>query len=175
VCGSWTSERPRPTAATAFAQLVLWCLKNARDAGWLGGEHSRWKELISEVLASRTGDGVKAVAALFRYIGVTNPTVKPDVLRGLLPSGRGPEVEEAVMNWFQEQIEQRSQDARRDGLLQGQIEGQRRLLLKQLCLRFGELPAAVVLRVDEADASRLDLWAGRVLTASRLDDVIGSS
>jgi hypothetical protein len=36
-------------AATAFARLVLWALKNAREAAWLGGEMGRWKELAPEV------------------------------------------------------------------------------------------------------------------------------
>lgn len=152
-------------ATTAFARLVLWCLKNARDAGWLGRENRRWRELIGEVLSGP--EGMKAVATIFRYIAGTNPTVKPDALRGLLPSGWGPEVEEAVMNWFQEQIEQKGREA--------ELKGQRGLLLKQLRLKFGELPAAVVLRVDQADASLLDLWAGRVLTAPKLDEVLGSA
>jgi hypothetical protein len=101
--------------------------------------------------------------------------VQRDVLLGLLPSDRGPGVEEAVMSWFQEQIEQKSQDARREGHLEGLLEGQRALLLKQLRLRFGELPAGVVLRVNEADASLLDLWTERVLTAATLDDVLDDS
>ena len=75
------------------------------------------------------------------------------------------------MNWFQEQIEQKSQDARREG----QLEGQRGVLLKQLRVKFGELPPGVVLRVNQADASLLDLWAGRVLTAPELDEVLGST
>jgi hypothetical protein len=155
-------EHLHARAATGFARLVLWCLKNARDAGWLREEHRLWKALIGEVLGEP--DGVKMLAALFRYIIGTSPTARPDVLRGLLPSGRVPEVEEAVMNWYQEQIEQTRKDARRDG--------EQGLLLKQLRKRFGELPPDVVARVDEADVSLLDLWGERVLTAARLDDVL---
>jgi hypothetical protein len=75
---------------------VLWALKNAREAGWLGGDIGRWKALIAAVLAER--DGARALTALFRYIVQTNPTVKREVLRGLLPGDGGTEVEEAVMN-----------------------------------------------------------------------------
>jgi len=97
-----------------------------------------------------------------------NPAARPEVLRRLLPSGRGPEVEEAVMNWYQEQIELNRKDGEREGLR----KGQQGTLLKLLSLRFGELPASAVARVTEADASLLDLWVERVLTATKLDDVL---
>ena len=40
--------------------------------------------------------------------------------------------------------------------------------------RFGRLPAAVVARVGKADAAELDVWFGRGLTASSLDEVMGA-
>ena len=45
------------------------------------------------------------------------------------------------------------------------------LLLKQLRLRFGDLPAAVVARVEAAEVQELDTWAERFVTASRIEDV----
>ena len=161
--GKQSDDQLYTRAATSFARLVLWALKNAREAGWLGGELGPWKELIATVLAER--DGTRALSALFRYIVLTNPTVRRDVLRGLLPGDRGTEVEEAVMNWFEQEVER----GRRDG----ERRGERRLLLKQLRLRFGELPAAVVARVEEAELPELDAWAERFVTASRLEDVLG--
>lgn len=151
-------------AATSFARLVLWALKNAREAGWLGGEVGRWKGLIAAVLAER--DGARALTALFRYIVQTNPTVQRDVLRGLLPPVGGAEVEEAVMNWFEQEMHDREQ--------RGERKGRRALLLKQLRLRFGDISPAVVSRVEAADVPDLDLWAERVLTATRIEDVFGS-
>ena len=47
------------------------------------------------------------------------------------------------------------------------------MLLKQFRLRFGELPAAIVARVEAAEVPELDLWAERFVTASRLEDVLG--
>ncbi len=160
-------------AATAFARLTLWCLKNAGDAGWLGGELGRWKDLMRDVLAEP--DGLKALAALFRYILRVNPAARPEVLRGLLPGDRAPEVEEAVMNWFDEQMDRGRKEARREGERDGLCKGQRGLLLKQLRVRFGEVPAGVVARVDAADSPQLDLWAERFVTASSLDDVFGAA
>jgi Putative transposase, YhgA-like len=165
--GKQSDDQLYERAATSFARLVLWALKNAREAGWLGGEIDRWKDLIAAVLAER--DGTRALTALFRYILQTNPTVERDVLRGLLPDDRGAEVEEAVMNWFEREMDR----GRREGEHNGQRNAERRVLLKQLRLRFGELPAAAVARIEAADVPDLDVWTERFVTASRLEDVLG--
>ncbi len=107
--GKQSDDQLYARAATSFARLVLWALKNAREAGWLGGELGRWKELIAAVLAER--DGARALTALFRYIVLTNPAAQREVLRSLLPGDRGTEVEEAVMNWFEQEVDR----GRRDG------------------------------------------------------------
>lgn len=165
--GKQSDDQLYERGATSFARLVLWALKNARDAGWLKGDIGRWKGLIAAVLAER--DGTRALTALFRYIALTNPTVKRDVLRGLLPGNRGTQVEEAVMNWFETELDQ----GRKDGERKGERNAERRVLLKLLRQRFGELPAAVVARVEAADVPELEAWTERILTASRLEDVLG--
>lgn len=109
-------------------------------------------------------DGARALTALFRYIVLTNPAVEREVLRGLLPDDRGTKVEEAVMNWFEREVDL--------GERRGERKAERRVLLKQLRLRFGELPAAVVARVEAADVPELDVWTERVMTASQLEDVL---
>ncbi len=118
-------------------------------------------------------DGTRALTALFRYILQTNPTVRRDVLRGLLPEDWGTEVEEAVMNWFESEMDRGRRDGERRGRREGERTAERRVLLKLLRLRFGELPAAVVARVEAAEVPELDVWTERVVTASRLDDVLG--
>ena len=97
----------------------------------------------------------------------TNPSVKRDVLRGLLPGDGGSEVEEAVMNWFEQEVDQ----GERRGERRGERKGRRAQLLKLLRLRFGELPAAVVARVEAAEVQELDACAERFVTASRIEDV----
>ena len=72
------------------------------------------------------------------------------------------------MNWFQQEIERERNDAER----KGERNAERRLLLKQLRLRFGELPAAVVARIEAAEVPELDAWGERFATASRLEDVL---
>jgi hypothetical protein len=73
------------------------------------------------------------------------------------------------MNWFQQEIER----GRNDGERNGERKAERRVLLKLLRLRFGELPAAVVARIEAAEVTDLDVWTERVMTASRLEDVVG--
>jgi predicted transposase YdaD len=165
--GKQSDDQLYARQATSFARLVLWALKNARTPGWLQGEIERWKDLIAAALAER--DGTRALTALFRYIVQTNPTVKREVLRGLLPGDGGTEVEEAVMNWFETEVDR----GRKDGRREGERKGRRAQLLKLLRLRFGELPGPVVARVEAADVQELDALAERFVTASRLEDVLG--
>jgi hypothetical protein len=70
--------------------------------------------LIAAVLAER--DGTRPLTALFRCILQTNPTVEREVLRGLLPKDGGAEVEEAVMSWFEREVDRgRAQGTARGG------------------------------------------------------------
>jgi hypothetical protein len=154
-------------AATAFARLVLWALKNARDAGWLGREIGRWEGLIASVAAER--DGTRALTALFQYIVKTSPTLDRDVLGGLLPG----QVKEAVMNWFDREVHAGEQRGEQRGKREGERSAEQRMLLKLLRQRFGELPAVAVARIEAAEVPELEVWTGHVLTAARLEDVIG--
>ena len=61
-----------------------------------------------------------------------------------------------------------------EGVKEGTKKGYRELLRKLLQQRFGELPADVMARLEEADADTLDAWGGRVLTAGSLADVFAS-
>jgi predicted transposase/invertase (TIGR01784 family) len=69
-------------------------------------------------------------------------------------------------------------EGRREGLDEGRREGldegRRELLLKQLRLKFGSLPETVVERVTNASPTDVERWAERVLTAHRIEDVLGS-
>jgi hypothetical protein len=66
------------------------------------------------------------------------------------------------------------QEGEARGEVRGEAKGKRAVLLLQLRQRFGRLPAATVARVEKADAATLDTWAGRVLTAASLDEVLGT-
>ncbi len=72
----------------------------------------------------------------------------------------------------EEGMQQGMQQGMQEGMQQGLQQGEARLLERQLRLRFGELPEAVLRRLAEADEPTLLAWSERVLSASRLDDVL---
>jgi hypothetical protein len=57
------------------------------------------------------------------------------------------------------------------GRIAGQIEGKASMVQTALRIKFGELPYAVLSRVQSADANHLDRWLERAFTAQSLDDV----
>jgi hypothetical protein len=65
-------------------------------------------------------------------------------------------------------------EGRNEGRKEGIEEGYQAVLRKQLQQRFGALPPEVMSRLEEADADTLDEWAGRVLSATSLDDVFAT-
>ncbi|WP_437972753.1 DUF4351 domain-containing protein [Sorangium sp. So ce295] len=79
------------------------------------------------------------------------------------------DVSAEIRAWFEDY----QQKLRNEGRDEGLKEGGRNLLLRQLRARFGELPAAVVARIDAADVAELERWGERVLGARTLDEVLG--
>lgn len=73
------------------------------------------------------------------------------------------------------EIQQQVEEARQRLRQEGAQTGERRLLLKQLRARFGELPPAVVARVEAAGPEVLEAWGERLLTAPSLDEVFGGA
>jgi predicted transposase YdaD len=67
---------------------------------------------------------------------------------------------------------------RREGKIEGKIEGKREgtqeFLLKQLKQRFGELPTHAMTRLQTATLADLEEMGLRVLSASTLEDVLGT-
>ncbi|WP_437679604.1 DUF4351 domain-containing protein [Sorangium sp. So ce131] len=90
------------------------------------------------------------------------------------------DVSAEIQAWFQEYQQKLRNDAIKEGLQEGLQEGrkaglkegERTLLLRQLRARFGELPAAVVARVEAADVAELERWGERVLSAKTLAEVL---
>nr|VFK39542.1 MAG: protein of unknown function (DUF4351) [Candidatus Kentron sp. SD]VFK44762.1 MAG: protein of unknown function (DUF4351) [Candidatus Kentron sp. SD]VFK80390.1 MAG: protein of unknown function (DUF4351) [Candidatus Kentron sp. SD] len=59
----------------------------------------------------------------------------------------------------------------RKGRLEGLLEGETKLLLRQLSRRFHALPDEITERVHGADPNTIEIWADRVLDAKSLDKV----
>jgi predicted transposase/invertase (TIGR01784 family) len=162
-------EALRARAMSAFARMVLWCLRHAREPETLVQRLGRWLDLVREV--RRTPNGPAALRTLWRYILAANERGEPDeVLRRLL-AAVGDEGKEEIVSVADKLVER----GRQEGLQEGLQEGHRKVLLKQLRTRFGALPEAVVAQVNAAEAAELDRWSDRVLTAPTLADVLTGS
>ena len=88
------------------------------------------------------------------------------------PATQENDVNQEIQAWYEnyQRNEQRQRAAARD---EGLREGERKLLLRLLRARFGELPAAVLARVEAAEGADLERWGERVLAADSLDAVFG--
>ena len=74
---------------------------------------------------------------------------------------------EAMMKGYEYQS-----DFAKKYVAQGHKEGERALLLRLLCTRFGELPAAAVARIEGAEVAVLERWGERMLSAKTLAEVL---
>ena len=59
------------------------------------------------------------------------------------------------------------------GLERGLERGERRLVLRMLAKRFGELPAPVVKSLDSMTSNEIEGLSDRILTAATLHDLFG--
>ncbi len=108
---------------------------------------------------------------IVRYIA-ERMNLTPPLLEAWLRRTK-PDRWEALMGTVAEAwIEQGRAEGIEKGLAQGIATGQAGLLLRQLELRFGELPVTVCERVRGASASELEAWAVAVLVAASLDEVL---
>ena len=106
------------------------------------------------------------LASILRYIVETSRT-EPATLRVLLTRQIGRKAVEKIMTT--------ADRLRREGAAEGRAEGKRGSLLSLLRQRFVRVPASARALVDHADEAQLDVWFGRVLTASSIDAVLEGS
>jgi predicted transposase/invertase (TIGR01784 family) len=170
-------EALKGRAMSAFARLVLFCLRHAPEPEVLLERLGRWVDLVRE--AKGMPNGPAALVALFRYILLTNREQKPEAIVERLLATVGEEGKEQILSageilierGRQEGLQKGRQEGQQEGLQKGRREERRELLLKLLGTRFGALPAAVVARVDGADLEQLDRWFERGIAAPALDAV----
>jgi predicted transposase/invertase (TIGR01784 family) len=161
------AEELRARSMSAMAQLCLFCLSRARQAGDLTAELERgWQDRMRQV--AETPDGVTALGTLLRYILEATETPPERVKR--LVRQLGPRAEEAFMTGAQ--ILRAEGEAK--GRVEGRVEGRAEVLLRQLALKYGPVPEARVDRIRAASIEELDRWVEMVLTASSLDEALGS-
>lgn len=143
-------------AKTTFRLLRLAALEElvianaARIAGWLDEVHETYgyddyRTLMEYVAAA--GEEAGMIEAIVEHTG-----------EGAKKAAM------STLDWIQAK-------AREEGRREG-VEGIRTLLLRQLELRFGHVPARARAKVRAATQSQLECWALRVVTAASLAEVL---
>ena len=77
--------------------------------------------------------------------------------------------------FIQQGIQQGIQRGKEEGKEEGKQEGEAVMLLRLLQLKFGDVPTAIRQEIERADAQTLLQWSERVLTATRIEQVIGGN
>ncbi|MDD9993548.1 MAG: Rpn family recombination-promoting nuclease/putative transposase [Rhodospirillales bacterium] len=127
-----------------------------------------------DILDQMTGGpvaGSKFERHIVRYIA-ERMNLTPALLEASLRRTKPDRWEALMVTVAEAWIEQGRAEGIEKGLAQGITTGQAGLLLRLLELRFGELPETVGDRVRGASASELEAWAGAVLVAESLDEVL---
>jgi hypothetical protein len=146
------------------ATLSLWALRDGRRSlERLQRSFRYWAGAMSE-LAAESPHGQDAVQRVLGYLMGVNDALTPERLSALfkaLPAGP-----RETMMTFAEQFEAW-------GEARGELKGERKVLLRLLSQKFGEVPDAARRRVEEADEAQLISWTEKVLSAETLSDVLG--
>lgn len=166
-----TNEDLKARALSTFAKLVLWVLRDARNADQLFGNLATWGQAFAEAL--RAPRGMESIGVLLRYISLVTNDVRLDQFRAKIREV-APEAEEATMTLAEQWLAEGEAKGLAKGRAEGRAEGQARTLSKQLALKFGELAPAYAARLASATPAELDAWIERVLVATTLDDVFAA-
>jgi hypothetical protein len=148
----------RARAASAMVRLALLVLKHARDSPDMERLLERWRDLAKEV--ADAAHGFEALAMIVRYLLVVSASASHAGV-GEVRLTIGTTADDATVG--QQLIEQ------------GIEQGQRKLMLRLLTSRFGDLSAEVVRRVSGANLAQLERWAERILVAETLDAVFDAT
>jgi predicted transposase YdaD len=76
-----------------------------------------------------------------------------------------------ITDWIEEGEARGEARGKAEGEALGQLQEARRFLLRQLAVRFGELPAPVIARVEQADTAECEEWGVRLLQAATLEEM----
>jgi hypothetical protein len=153
---------------------VLFCLRNARRADLL----ERIREgppYFKKILRHR--DGPAAMETLVRYTLMANRSLDPAALAAAMKSQIGEEARRLVKTAGERLIAKGHREGRKKGRVEGREEALahlRDVLLFQLGQRFGQVSERARKRIAAAPADQLARWAGRVLIASSIQEVLSA-
>lgn len=150
-------EHLRARAMTALGRLVAACFKHARTRADLLEILSDWADVVREVISAPRG--LEALALVVRYIHLVNDYVEPEALHAFLERVAGLDTKETAMTVGERLIQQ----------------GERRILLRQVRVRFGnQVDTDIERRIEAASAEQIAIWAERVLSATSLTELLAS-
>lgn len=163
-------------ALDTFPTLALWALRDARTPGQILSTLDQWADALTD--AANAAHGRDALQQLFLYISTVAENLTVDKFKKRLVE-LAPAAEEAIMT-IAEQLRAEglkegltiAEKLKAEGLREGRKEGLEQTLTKQLTLKFGLLPAALMSRVAAADAKTLERWLERILTADSAESVL---
>ncbi len=176
-----TSDELRNLPMPALARVTLFGLVIARDRRGVVAELRAWTRELRALQAD--DDGVRGLESVLRYV-VQVANVPPAALRRLFGREVGPIAKEVLMSTLSQYTKEVRKKTRAKALAEGHAkghatgraeglaEGQARILLKQLTVRFGPLPASIVRRVRRASAAERERWARRLLNARTLTELL---
>ncbi|MCB9742239.1 MAG: Rpn family recombination-promoting nuclease/putative transposase [Alphaproteobacteria bacterium] len=153
----------------ALMALVLLLLKH-HARGDLVEHLARWRETLWRA-AQEGGLGAVAIVANYTVIVNTRPDTLPRLAR-LTGEVLGDAAEEHVMTAGELLIEQGRIQGHREGEARGRQAEARRLILRMLRIKFGQLPPEVETRVAEAELEAIEAWTERLFSASRPEEVV---
>ena len=157
--------RQRSLTNMMLAGLVL--LKTVPRSTDVLAALASWMDVFIQI--SLAPNGLDALRLFLEYISLTSNADSSNIAE--FARQIGPVAEDAYMT----AAEQLKELGRLQGQQEGRLQGQTELLLRQLELRFGSLPAGLPERVRAGSDDEVARWAERVLSAPSLEDVFAEA
>ena len=158
-------ERAMPSPG----RLTALTFKHARENPNLPERMMSWRILLREM--SATAQGLDALETICKYIIRVSETVGIESLAEVLRNTTGEETEGIMPTIGERLIAEGHEKGLAKGLGKGKVIEARNILMRQLGIRFGELPAEITERIESADLETIHTWLDKLLTVSSLADL----
>ncbi len=93
-----------------------------------------------------------------------------------LPGQSLPEIKDLmeVDAMLAERVKEWTHEWEAKGVQKGMQKGKAGILLRQMRLKFGEMDAAMLEKIESADTEKLGSWSERILSANAVEDIFNS-